>query len=64
MHKNTLHSFVALMRRATVHSHLQNYQTAIEDLNKVLSVEPENSMAKVKISELNMARKRLYTVVA
>lgn len=56
---NTFPSFVALMRRATVHSHLQNYETAIEDLNKVLSVEPENSMAKVKISELNMARKRL-----
>lgn len=52
------------MRRATVHSHLQNYQTAIEDLNKVLYVEPENSMAKVKISELNMARKRLYAIVA
>lgn len=49
------------MRRATVHSHLQNYQTAIEDLNKVLSVEPENSMAKVKISELNMARKSEYS---
>lgn len=61
---NTLCSFVALMRRATVHSHLQNYQAAIEDLNEVLSVEPENSRAKVKISELNMARKRLYAVVA
>lgn len=52
------------MRRATVHSHLQNYQTAIEDLNKVLSVEPENSMAKVKISGLNMARKISYAIVA
>lgn len=61
---NTLRSFIALMRRATVHSHLQNYQTAVEDLNKVLSVEPENSTAKVKISDLNMARKRLYAVVA
>lgn len=61
---NTLCSFIALMRRATVHSHLQNYQTAVEDLNKVLSVEPENSTAKVKIGDLNMARKRLYAVVA
>lgn len=36
------------MRRATVHNQLQNYQTAVEDLNKVLCVEPENAVAKVK----------------
>uniref|UniRef100_A0A8C8AJQ4 Sperm associated antigen 1 n=1 Tax=Otus sunia TaxID=257818 RepID=A0A8C8AJQ4_9STRI len=53
----------ALMRRATVHNQLQNYQTAIEDLNKVLCVEPENAIAKVKINDLNMTRKRLYAAV-
>jgi len=52
------------MRRATVHSQLQNYQTAIEDLNKVLCVEPDNAVAKVNIKEFNMTRKRLYAVVA
>lgn len=61
---NTLCSFAALMRRATVHSHLQNYQTAIEDLNKVLSVEPKNTMAKVNICEFSMIRKRLYADVS
>lgn len=45
---NTLCSSVALMRRATVHNQLQNYQTAVEDLNKVLCAEPENAIAKVK----------------
>lgn len=50
---NTLCSFVALMRRATVHNQLQNYQTAIEDLNKVLCIEPENAIAKVKTNEFN-----------
>lgn len=52
------------MRRATVHNQLQNYQTAVEDLNKVLCVEPENAIAKVKINELSMTRKTLYAVVA
>lgn len=61
---NILCSFVALMRRATVHIQLQNYQPAIEDLNTVLCVEPENAIAKVKINGLNMTRKRMYAVVA
>lgn len=52
------------MRRATVHNQLQNYQAAIEDLNKVLCVEPENAIAKVNTNELNMTRKRLYAVAA
>lgn len=52
------------MRRATVHNQLQNYQTAIEDLNKVLCIEPENAIAKVKINELHVTRKKLCAVVA
>lgn len=52
------------MRRATVHSQLQNYQAAIEDLNRVLCVEPQNTIAKVKTNELTMTSNRMYAVVA
>lgn len=52
------------MRRATVHNQLQNYQRAIEDLNEVLCIEPENAIAKVKINELHVTRKKLCAVVA
>lgn len=40
--------FVALLRHATACSQLQSYQTAMEDLNKVLCVEPGNAVAKVR----------------
>lgn len=47
------------MRRATVNNQLKNYETAIEDLNKVLCIEPENALAKVKTHDPQMTRKRL-----
>lgn len=47
--KNTtfLDKFSALLRRATTYKHQNKLQEAIEDLNKVLNVEPDNELAKV-----------------
>ncbi|XP_053105714.1 sperm-associated antigen 1 isoform X2 [Hemicordylus capensis] len=42
----------ALMRRATVYSNLQNFKEAANNLKKVLQTEPENAIAKKKLSEL------------
>lgn len=39
--------FPALLRRATTYKHQNKLQEAIEDLNKVLNVEPGNELAKV-----------------
>lgn len=37
----------ALLRRATVHKHMDNFQMAAEDLRMVLREEPLNAAAKV-----------------
>lgn len=39
--------FSALLRRATTYKHQNKLQEAMEDLNKVLAVEPDNELAKV-----------------
>lgn len=39
--------FPALLRRATTYKHQNKLQEAIEDLSKVLDVEPDNELAKV-----------------
>lgn len=39
--------FLALLRRATTYKHQNKLQEAIEDLSKVLDIEPDNEMAKV-----------------
>lgn len=39
--------FSALLRRATTYKHQNKLQEAIKDLNKVLTVEPDNELAKV-----------------
>lgn len=39
--------FPALLRRATTYKHQNKLQEAIEDLRKVLDVEPDNELAKV-----------------
>lgn len=39
--------FSALLRRATTYKHQNKLQEAIEDLNQVLAVEPDNELAKV-----------------
>ncbi|XP_032714478.1 sperm-associated antigen 1 [Lontra canadensis] len=42
----------ALLRRATTYKHQNKLQEAIEDLNKVLNVEPDNELAKKSLSEV------------
>uniref|UniRef100_A0A8D0V3X3 RNA-polymerase II-associated protein 3-like C-terminal domain-containing protein n=1 Tax=Sus scrofa TaxID=9823 RepID=A0A8D0V3X3_PIG len=42
----------ALLRRATTYKHQNKLQEAIEDLNKVLAVEPANELAKKTLSEV------------
>ncbi|XP_045878163.1 sperm-associated antigen 1 isoform X2 [Meles meles] len=42
----------ALLRRATTYKHQNKLQEAIEDLNKVLNVEPDNELAKKTLSEV------------
>ncbi|XP_057591168.1 sperm-associated antigen 1 isoform X1 [Hippopotamus amphibius kiboko] len=42
----------ALLRRATTYKHQNKLQEAIEDLNKVLAVEPDNELAKKTLSEV------------
>nr|XP_045373163.1 sperm-associated antigen 1 [Camelus bactrianus] len=42
----------ALLRRATTYKHQNKLQEAIEDLNKVLDVEPHNELAKKTLSEV------------
>lgn len=37
----------ALLRRATVHKHMGNFQLAVEDLRMVLMEEPQNAAATV-----------------
>lgn len=39
--------FPALLRRATAYKHQNKLQEAVEDLSKVLDVEPDNELAKV-----------------
>lgn len=41
-----------LLRRATVNYHLNNYQRAAEDLNRVLQEEPDNAIAQKLLSEV------------
>ncbi|XP_040901294.1 sperm-associated antigen 1-like isoform X1 [Toxotes jaculatrix] len=41
----------ALLRRATVHKHMSNFQLAVEDLRVVLMEEPHNAAAKQLLSE-------------
>ncbi|XP_004402430.1 PREDICTED: sperm-associated antigen 1 [Odobenus rosmarus divergens] len=42
----------ALLRRATTYKHQNKLQEALEDLNKVLNVEPDNELAKKTLSEV------------
>ncbi|KAF4022435.1 hypothetical protein G4228_013958 [Cervus hanglu yarkandensis] len=42
----------ALLRRATTYKHQNKLQEAMEDLNKVLAVEPDNELAKKTLSEV------------
>ncbi|XP_047584525.1 sperm-associated antigen 1 isoform X2 [Lutra lutra] len=42
----------ALLRRATTYKHQNKLQEAIEDLNKVLNIEPDNELAKKSLSEV------------
>ncbi|KAG3273826.1 sperm associated antigen 1 [Ictidomys tridecemlineatus] len=42
----------ALLRRATTYKHQNKLQEAIEDLRKVLNVEPDNDLAKKTLSEV------------
>ncbi|XP_048657878.1 sperm-associated antigen 1 [Marmota marmota marmota] len=42
----------ALLRRATTYKHQNKLQEAIEDLRKVLDVEPDNDLAKKTLSEV------------
>ncbi|XP_008573006.1 PREDICTED: sperm-associated antigen 1 [Galeopterus variegatus] len=42
----------ALLRRATTYKHQNKFQEAIEDLLKVLDVEPDNDLAKKTLSEV------------
>ncbi|XP_026351418.2 sperm-associated antigen 1 isoform X2 [Ursus arctos] len=42
----------ALLRRATTYKHQNKLQEAIEDLNKVLNVEPDNELAKKTLLEV------------
>lgn len=39
--------FSALLRRATTYKHQNKLPEAVEDLNKVLDIEPGNELAKV-----------------
>lgn len=42
----------ALLRRATTYKHQNKLQEALEDLNKVLNVEPDNELAKKTLLEV------------
>ncbi|XP_061460272.1 sperm-associated antigen 1 isoform X2 [Rhineura floridana] len=42
----------ALMRRAAVYTNLHNFRAAAEDLKKVLHIEPENTIAKKNLSDI------------
>ncbi|KAM9852579.1 sperm-associated antigen 1-like [Aulostomus maculatus] len=42
----------ALLRRATLHKHMGNFQMAAEDLRMVLREEPQNTSATVLLSEI------------
>lgn len=42
-----LYGCAGLLRRATVQKHLGNLQVAINDVNTVLHIEPQNEIAKV-----------------
>lgn len=48
-HNFYIGKFSALLRRATTYKHQNKLLEAIEDLSKVLDVEPDNDLAKVSI---------------
>lgn len=52
------HNCKALLRRATVHTHLGKLQAAYDDITNVLQSEPHNITAKKLLQEVN---KKIYT---
>ncbi|XP_043931099.1 sperm-associated antigen 1 [Protopterus annectens] len=49
----------ALLRRATVHKNMKNYNLTMDDLKKVLLHEPDNSMAKKLMLEVEKGMQEL-----
>lgn len=47
-----LGTFPALLRRATTYKHQNKPQEAADDLRRVLQVEPDNDLAKVRIDNI------------
>jgi hypothetical protein len=47
-----LGTFSALLRRATTYKHQNKLQEAVDDLRKVLQVEPDNDLAKVRMDNI------------
>ena len=52
--------FPALLRRATTYKHQNKLPEAVEDLRKVLDIEPDNELAKVSTESDSSPKSMLF----